>query len=151
MAATKAGRAKTGAGKSAAGKSAAPKEDPAAIPPVAAAESGAGGEKLSALAAAAKVLAADGTAMTCRQLVAVMAVRGDWRSPGGKSPHATLHAAISTEIKTKGAAARFRKTAPGRFAAAGAPGTLPPATGRPRAAGRKRAAGAGARTVPAAG
>ncbi|HYH69230.1 MAG TPA: winged helix-turn-helix domain-containing protein [Urbifossiella sp.] len=94
--------------------------------------------KLSALAAAAKVLAEAGTALTCKELVGVMAAKGYWTSPGGKTPEATLHAAISTEIKKKGDAARFRKAAPGRFAAAGAPGTLPPATAGRKAAGRKR-------------
>jgi hypothetical protein len=112
----------------------------------------AGGEgKLSALAAAAKVLAEAGTALTCRQLVAVMAVKGYWRSPGGKTPEATLHAAISTEIRQKGAAARFRKAAPGRFAAAGAPGVLPAGTDGRTPAKRKQAAGADARPAPAAG
>jgi hypothetical protein len=99
--------------------------------------------RLSALAAAAKVLGEAGVALTCRQLVAVMAVKGYWRSPGGKTPDATLHAAISTEIKKKGDAARFRKAAPGRFAAAGAPGTLPPGTTGRKTARRKRAASAG--------
>ncbi|MBN9524295.1 hypothetical protein J0H58_38240 [bacterium] len=107
--------------------------------------------KLSALAAAARVLAEAGTALTCRQLVAVMAVKGYWRSPGGKTPEATLHAAISTEIRKKGAAARFRKAAPGRFAAAGAAGVLPPGTGGRTPAKRKRASGADARPAPAAG
>jgi len=100
--------------------------------------------KLSALAAAAKVLTEARTALTCKELVGAMAATGYWTSPGGKTPEATLHAAISTEIRKKGDAARFRKAAPGRFAAAGAAGTLPPATAGKKAAGRKRAAGAAA-------
>lgn len=128
-----------------AGKRPAGKMPTSAAPEPAAEGTPATGEgKMSALAAAAKVLAeAAGVSMTCRQLVAVMAVKGYWRSPGGKTPQATLHAAISTEIRNKGDAARFRKTAPGRFAAAGAPGTRwPTAAGRKaagRASGRERA------------
>ena len=74
--------------------------------------------KLSALDAAARVLAEAGTAMTTKQMIGSMAVKGYWSSPGGKTPHATLYAAIVREIVTKGSASRFRKAAPGRFAAA---------------------------------
>ncbi|HYH64257.1 MAG TPA: HTH domain-containing protein [Urbifossiella sp.] len=112
------------------------KAEPAAPQPEGAAGPAGGEGKLSALAAAAKVLAEAGTALTCKELVGAMAAKGYWASPGGKTPEATLHAAISTEIKKKGDAARFRKAAPGRFAAVGATGTLPPAT-----AGRKAARG----------
>jgi hypothetical protein len=73
--------------------------------------------KLSALAAAARVLAEAGTAMTTKEMIGIMAIKGYWTSPGGKTPHATLSAAIAREIATKGTAARFRKAAPGRFAA----------------------------------
>jgi hypothetical protein len=82
--------------------------------------------------------------MTCKELVGAMAAKGYWTSPGGKTPEATLYAAISTEIKKKGEAARFRKAAPGRFAAAGAAGTLPPATAGKKTVGRKRPAVAAA-------
>lgn len=44
-----------------------------------------------------------------------MAKRKLWKSPGGKTPHATLYAAIITEINNKGKDARFKKTGPGRF------------------------------------
>jgi vancomycin resistance protein YoaR len=73
-------------------------------------------EKMSALDAAAKVLGEKGTAMTCPELIGVMAAKGYWSSPGGKTPAATLYAAILREITTKGKDARFAKTAPGRFA-----------------------------------
>jgi hypothetical protein len=76
-------------------------------------------KKLSALDAAAKVLARAGQAMTCPELIAAMAAKGYWSSPGGKTPHATLYAAILREIQTKGAAARFHKTERGKFALAG--------------------------------
>jgi hypothetical protein len=73
--------------------------------------------KLSALDAAAQVLTETGTALTCQELIQVMADKGYWTSPGGKTPAATLYAAILKELKTKGVQARFLKTAPGKFAA----------------------------------
>jgi hypothetical protein len=73
-------------------------------------------KKLGALAAAARVLAEKGKALNCRELVDEMAVKGLWSSPGGATPHATLHAAISREIKVKGKESRFTKTGPGKFA-----------------------------------
>jgi HB1, ASXL, restriction endonuclease HTH domain len=73
--------------------------------------------KLSALDAAAKVLSETGTALTCQELIQVMAEKGYWTSPNGKTPAATLYTAILKELKTKGAQARFQKTAPGKFAA----------------------------------
>ncbi len=80
-------------------------------------------ERPSALNAAAEVLADADTPMTAPQLVAAMAERKLWTSPGGKTPGATLHAAISKEIATKGTASRFRKVGRGLFAA------TPPASG----------------------
>ncbi len=74
-------------------------------------------QKLSALDAAARVLAEEGTFLTPKQMIGIMAVKGYWMSPGGKTPHATLYSAIAREIATKGNASRFRKAAPGRFAA----------------------------------
>jgi HB1, ASXL, restriction endonuclease HTH domain len=72
--------------------------------------------KLSALDAAAKVLAVAGTAMTCPQLIAVMAQKGYWSSPKGLTPAATLYSAILREVKTKGKESRFAKTERGKFA-----------------------------------
>jgi hypothetical protein len=72
--------------------------------------------KMSALDAAAKVLAEEGRPMTAKELIDAMAAKGYWTSPGGKTPHATLSAAIGTEINKKGAASRFAKPAPGKFA-----------------------------------
>ncbi len=74
-------------------------------------------EKLSALDAAALVLAGTPEPMTAPDLVKVMADRKLWESPSGKTPAATLSAAIGREIATKGTAARFRKAGRGRFAA----------------------------------
>jgi hypothetical protein len=76
-----------------------------------------GSKKASALDAAALVLAGTAEPMTAPDLVKVMADRKLWASPGGKTPAATLSAAIGREIKLKGDDARFKKTGRGRFAA----------------------------------
>lgn len=76
-------------------------------------------KKVSALDAAAKVLAESGQAMTCGELIEAMAAKGYWTSPGGKTPAATLYSAILREVQTKGETARFRKTERGNFTHAG--------------------------------
>ena len=75
----------------------------------------AGDKPLSAVAAAARVLAETGQPMTCPELIAAMAAKGYWTSPAGKTPSATLYAALTREIQTKKDQARFRKSAPGKF------------------------------------
>lgn len=75
-----------------------------------------GDGQLSAIDAAAKVLAEKGGAMTTREMVEQMAAQGYWISPGGQTPAATLYSAILREITTKGQEARFRKTERGKFA-----------------------------------
>jgi len=75
--------------------------------------------RTSALDAAAEVLKQAGKAMNCKSLIAAMAEQGLWKSPAGKTPHATLYSAILREISTKGSKARFRKTERGQFAFAG--------------------------------
>lgn len=75
--------------------------------------------KLSALDAAAKVLAESKEPMTSKEMIEAMAAKGYWTSPGGKTPQATLYSAITREISTKGADARFTKTERGHFALAG--------------------------------
>ncbi|HTU16938.1 MAG TPA: winged helix-turn-helix domain-containing protein [Gemmataceae bacterium] len=72
--------------------------------------------KMSALDAAAKVLAEEGRPMTAKELIEAMAAKGYWTSPGGRTPEATLAAAIGSEINKKGSASRFAKPAPGKFA-----------------------------------
>jgi hypothetical protein len=72
-------------------------------------------KKVGALDAAAQVLAASGEPMNCKQLIEAMASKGLWSSPGGKTPHATLYAAILREITVKGKEARFKKTDRGHF------------------------------------
>jgi hypothetical protein len=75
-------------------------------------------KKLSALKAAAKVLGETGQAMATKEMIDAMAAKGYWTSPAGKTPAATLYAAILLEIKNKGAEARFCKTERGKFALA---------------------------------
>jgi len=77
-------------------------------------------KKLSALDAAAKVLGEAGVPMNCKEMIEAMAAKGYWTSPGGKTPHATLYAAILREISAKGKEARFAKTERGKFARNGA-------------------------------
>lgn len=75
--------------------------------------------KMSALDAAAKVLAEAGEPMTSKEMIDAMAAKGYWTSPGGKTPQATLYAAILREIQKKKAEARFAKTERGHFTLAG--------------------------------
>jgi len=72
-------------------------------------------KKLSALDAAAKVLAGAEAPLNCKEMIDTMAAKGYWRSPGGKTPASTLYAAILREIKVKGAEGRFRKAERGKF------------------------------------
>ena len=73
-------------------------------------------KKLSALDAAARVLAETGAPMNCKEMIGAMAGKGYWMSPGGKTPDATLCSAILREIKVKDEQSRFLKVGPGRFA-----------------------------------
>jgi hypothetical protein len=73
-------------------------------------------KKVSALDAAARVLAEEGKPMSCKEMIGAMAAKGYWSSPGGKTPDATLCSAILRELATKGDKARFQKVGPGRFA-----------------------------------
>ena len=76
-------------------------------------------KRVSAIDAAAQVLAASSEPMNCMSLVEAMASQGLWESPGGKTPHATLYAAMMREARDKGSAARFRKVDRGQFEFAG--------------------------------
>jgi hypothetical protein len=88
-----------------------------ASPPAAVKAAKAAPSKSSALDAAARVLRESGQPMSCPELIEQMAAKGYWSSPKGKTPSSTLYAAIAREVKLKGAASRFIKTGPGRFAA----------------------------------
>ena len=72
-------------------------------------------KRVSALDAAATVLKKAGKPMRSQEMITAMADQGLWKSPGGKTPHATLYAAILRETATKGKEARFKKVDRGQF------------------------------------
>ncbi len=72
-------------------------------------------KRVSALDAAAHVLAASSVPMRATEMIAAMEAKGLWKSPGGKTPEATLYAAIIREIAAKGDKARFKKHERGVF------------------------------------
>jgi hypothetical protein len=72
-------------------------------------------KKLSAIDAAAKVLAQSKEPLNAKQMIDAMSAKGYWTSPGGKTPHATLYSAILREITVKGKESRFVKTDRGQF------------------------------------
>ncbi len=76
-------------------------------------------KRVSAIDAAAEVLHKRGEPMNARDLIAAMSEQGLWQSPNGKTPHATLYAAMLREISAKGVKARFKKVDRGLFAYAG--------------------------------
>ena len=96
-------------------KSTAARGKPAPAPKAKNARRAATAKKLSALDAAAKVLAETGQAMNCQELIAAMSAKGYWTSPGGKTPSATLYSAVLRELAVKGKDARFVKTERGKF------------------------------------
>ena len=108
MASKKKNPTKTPAAKKSAKSSKATKAEPAS-------SAQAENKRLSALDAAAKVLAETGQPMRCTELIAAMAAKGYWTSPGGKTPASTLYSALLRELKTKKDQARFRKTERGKF------------------------------------
>lgn len=73
---------------------------------------------LSGLDAAAQVLREAGEPMNAQDLVARILERGLWKTEG-KTPAATIYAAMIREVQAKGSASRFQKVDRGRFAAAG--------------------------------
>ena len=74
-----------------------------------------GPNRPSGLDAAAKVLAEAGEPMSCKTIVERMLAQDLWQTKG-KTPQATIYAAIIREIAAKGDKARFRKTERGKFA-----------------------------------
>src|SRR5687767_14214802 len=72
-------------------------------------------KRVSALDAAAAVLEKAGTPMRSQEMITTMTEQGLWTSPNGKTPHATLYAAILREIGAKAGQARFRKVERGKF------------------------------------
>ncbi|RMF72780.1 MAG: hypothetical protein D6744_16470 [Planctomycetota bacterium] len=75
-------------------------------------------KRASLLNAAAAVLADAKEPMQTRAIVEAAVERGLWKPGAGKTPHATLNAAMLREIRNKGAESRFKKVARGMFAAA---------------------------------
>ena len=74
-------------------------------------------KKLSAIDAAAQVLASAKEPMNAKEMIEAIAAKKLWTSPGGATPHATLYSVIIREIAAKGKEARFVKTERGKFAA----------------------------------
>jgi hypothetical protein len=74
-------------------------------------------KRVSALDAAAQVLAASDVPMRAKEMITAMEAKKLWTSPGGKTPEATIYAAIIREIAAKGTAARFKKHERGVFVA----------------------------------
>jgi HB1, ASXL, restriction endonuclease HTH domain len=73
-------------------------------------------KKPSGLDAAYQILIDAGQPMRCKDMVETMLAKGLWTT-GGKTPAATIYAAILREIQTKKAEARFKKTDRGCFEA----------------------------------
>ncbi|WP_145277100.1 winged helix-turn-helix domain-containing protein [Planctomycetes bacterium SV_7m_r] len=71
-------------------------------------------KKLSQIDAALAILKKSRKPLSCKEMVEAMAKAKLWTSPGGKTPDATLYAAILRDLR-KGTDARFKKAAPGRF------------------------------------
>ena len=72
-------------------------------------------KKPGCLDAAVQVLrTAGGGPLGCKEMVERMLAKGLWQT-GGKTPAATLYAAIIREIAAKGKEARFHKAERGRF------------------------------------
>jgi len=74
-------------------------------------------KRISGLDAAAQVIAGAKVPMRAKEMIAEMEAKGLWKSPGGKTPEATLYAAIIREIAAKGDKARFKKHDKGVFVA----------------------------------
>ncbi len=73
------------------------------------------GRATGVLDAAARVLGESKQPMRCQEMIDVILKKSSWTTKG-KTPAATLSAAIGREIRSKGAEARFRKVERGRYA-----------------------------------
>jgi hypothetical protein len=105
--------AKVGAGKKAATK---PTAKAAATTP---AKKEKTPKAMSGLDAAAAILAASKDPLNVKAIVEQAEAKGLWKSRTGKTPAATISAAIGREIVAKGKDSRFKKTDRGLFAATG--------------------------------
>ena len=77
-----------------------------------------GSPKMSGLDAAAKVLREAKKPLDAQEITKAAFDKGYWKS-SGKTPHATLYAAIIREIAAKGKESRFKKTSAGHFESTG--------------------------------
>lgn len=66
--------------------------------------------------AALQVFSSAKEALSCKEMMEMMAAQGLWSSPGGKTPANTLYSAILRLIKRDGKKAAFKKSGRGRFA-----------------------------------
>ena len=71
-------------------------------------------KRSSGLDAATQVLGQVGEPMSCKAIVEKMLAEKLWQTTG-KTPQATIYAAIVREIAAKGNQARFKKTERGKF------------------------------------
>jgi hypothetical protein len=74
---------------------------------------------MSGLDAAVAILAASKEPLNVKAIVEQAEAKGLWQSRTGKTPAATISAAIGREIVAKGKDSRFKKTGRGLFAATG--------------------------------
>ena len=72
-------------------------------------------KKLGQLDAAVKVLGEAEEPLNCKAIMEAMVAKGYWKSPGGKTPEATLASSIMREISKKGHGSRFKKVDRGLF------------------------------------
>ncbi len=88
-------------------------------------------KRVGVLDAAATVLAESDRPLHAKEIIDLVVERGLWSSPGGgKTPEATLYAAMIREIAAKGDEARFRKVERGLFVHADSPVVAKKAAGR---------------------
>ena len=71
-------------------------------------------QKSSGLNAALQVLTDAGQPMRCKDMVETMLAKGLWKTDG-RTPQATIYAAVIREIAAKGDKSRFKKTDRGLF------------------------------------
>lgn len=99
------------------GQDGSPAPDTAGNPGGTPAPAAATGQRLSGLDAAARILGEAGAPLGCTEMVRRMLEQGLW-STAGKTPAATINAAIIREIRHRGEGSRFRKAGRGLFARA---------------------------------
>ena len=72
-------------------------------------------KKISAIDAAARVLAESKEPLNAKEIIEHMTAGGLWTSPAGKTPHATVYAGMLRSIAKRGEASPFRKAERGKF------------------------------------